>query len=142
MCEHLYLQQWSNWQLGKLNGWKREGGEEVVSCCSRIDHNGRNGLQYVLEVILHLLDPTLPEFSASYVGKLVVVFIQKVTYLCAVTLVWTIVSPQAGNALGHDLQLLLRAVLSKMQGVTTSSVMQSLLLVFARLLHTEVSCTC
>jgi hypothetical protein len=32
----------------------------------------------VVEVVLHLLDPSLPEFSASYVGKLVVIFIQKV----------------------------------------------------------------
>lgn len=47
--------------------------------------------------------------------------------------------PQAGSAIGQDLQLVLRAVLSKMQSVATSSVMQSLLLVFARLLHTEVS---
>ncbi len=45
---------------------------------------------------------------------------------------------QAGGALGQDLQLILRAVLSKMQNVATASVMQSLVLVFARLLHTEV----
>lgn len=85
------------------------------------DPNGRSGLQYVLELVLHLLDPLLPEFSASYVGKLVIVLIQK-----------------AGSALGQDLQLLLRAILSKMQNVTTSSVMQSLLLVFAKLMHTEL----
>lgn len=46
---------------------------------------------------------------------------------------------QAGVALGEDLQLILRAVLSKMQNVGTASVMQSLVLVFARLLHNEVS---
>lgn len=40
----------------------------------------------MVEVILHLLDPTLPEFSASYVGKLVVVLIQKVC-VCSPVLV-------------------------------------------------------
>ncbi len=39
---------------------------------------GVSGLQYVLRVILHLLDPTVPEFSASFVGKLVIVFLKKV----------------------------------------------------------------
>ena len=46
---------------------------------------------------------------------------------------------KAGNALGEHLELLLRAVLSKMQGVETSSVMQSLLVVFAHLIQTNVS---
>ena len=43
--------------------------------------------------------------------------------------------------LGDHLQLLLRSVLSKMQSVKTASVMQSLLLVYAYLLQTEVSHT-
>jgi len=45
---------------------------------------------------------------------------------------------QAGNVLGEHLELLLRSVLSKMQSVDTPSVMQSLLLVFAHLIQTEV----
>ena len=45
---------------------------------------------------------------------------------------------QAGNLLGESLQLLLRAVLSKMHSVQTSSVMQSLLIVFADLIQKEV----
>ena len=40
--------------------------------------------------------------------------------------------------LGDHLQLLLRSVLSKMQSVRTASVMQSLLIVYAYLLQTEV----
>ena len=80
VCVHSCLQQWSNWQPGKLG--QTEAGRSCVRHClvffNRTDQNGRNGLQYVVEVILHLLDPILPEFSASYVGKLVVVFIQKV----------------------------------------------------------------
>ena len=50
-------------------------------------------------------------------------------------------SPQAGAVLGDHLQLLLRSVLSKMQSVRTASIMQSLLLVYAYLLQTEVSHT-
>lgn len=45
---------------------------------------------------------------------------------------------KAGAALGDHLQLLLRSVLSKMQSVKTASVMQSLLMVYAYLLKTEV----
>lgn len=73
VCEHLFLWQWSSWLHGELLG---NGG--VISLRCRKDPNGRSGLQYVLELVLHLLDPLLPEFSASYVGKLVIVFIQKV----------------------------------------------------------------
>ncbi len=47
-------------------------------------------------------------------------------------------TPQAGGALGTHLELLLRAVLSKMQNTASLSVMQSLLLVFAYLLQTEL----
>lgn len=44
--------------------------------------------------------------------------------------------------LGDHLQLLLRSVLSKMQSVKTASVMQSLLMVYAYLLQTEVRNSC
>ena len=43
--------------------------------------------------------------------------------------------------MGQDLQLLLKAVLSKMHSVSSASVLQSLLLVFAHLVQTEVSAT-
>ena len=49
-------------------------------------------------------------------------------------------SPQAGSVLGENLELLLRAVLSKMHSVQTPSVMQSLIIVFAHLMQTEVTC--
>lgn len=48
-----------------------------LSIC-RHDSEDHSGLQYVVKVILHLLDPLIPEFSASYVGKLIIVFIRKV----------------------------------------------------------------
>jgi len=59
--------------------------EYYLGLCRR-DQDGRSGLSYVVEVILHLLDPLLTEFSASYVGKLILVFIKKVCilWLCKV----------------------------------------------------------
>ena len=45
---------------------------------SRSDSEGRDGLHYVVETILHLLDPLMPEFSASFVGRLIIVFVKKV----------------------------------------------------------------
>lgn len=104
----------------------------------RQDPDGRTGLQYVVEVILHLLDPLVPEFSASYVGKLILVVMKKVLCHVVSLAVCVVRCLQAGRALGQDLQLILRAVLSKMQNVATASVMQSLVLVFVCLIHTEV----
>ena len=45
---------------------------------------------------------------------------------------------QAGSVLGEHLELLLRSVLSKMQSATSLTVMQSLLVVFACLMQTEL----
>ena len=42
-----------------------------------------------------------------------------------------------GNNLGEHLDLLLKAVLSKMQRVSTLTVMQSLLMIYAHLINTE-----
>ena len=49
--------------------------EEVAAWRDSTDHNG---LQYVIQVILHLLDPARPEFSAAFVGKLIIAFVKKV----------------------------------------------------------------
>ena len=46
-------------------------------CCRR-DEEGSSGVKYVVKVILHLLDPLVSEFSASYVGKLILVLMKKV----------------------------------------------------------------
>ena len=111
---------------------------------SRVDASGRSGLHYVVQVILHLLDPTRPEFSATFVGRLIITFVKKATGNCQLIKVsWFIphthTHMQAGNALGEHLELLLRSVLSKMQSVQSGSVMQSLLVVFAYLIMTQVS---
>lgn len=84
------------------------------------DSTGQTGLHYATQVVMNLLDPARPEYSAAFVDKLIIVFVKKV-----------------GNALGSYLELLLRSVLSKMQQVKTPSIMQSLLIVFAHLASTE-----
>lgn len=58
-------------------------------------------------MIAKLLDPKTPEFTATFVGKLVSVIISKV-----------------GSQLGEDLDLMLRSVLGKMQRSETLSVIQ------------------
>lgn len=68
---------------------------------------GHNGLYYIIQVISKLLDPKTSEHTASFVGRLVSVVISKV-----------------GNQLGENLDLMLRAVLSKMQQAETLTVIQ------------------
>ena len=68
---------------------------------------GNTGLQIIGSVVSKLLDPKSSEFSASYVGKLVSLLITKLS-----------------NSMGSDLDLILRAVLSKLQQVETPSIVQ------------------
>jgi hypothetical protein len=60
------------------------------------------------------------EFTATFVGRLITTLIRK-----------------AGNSLGENLDLLLKAVLSKMQRTETPTVMQSLLMIYAHLINSE-----
>ncbi|KAK2163574.1 hypothetical protein LSH36_77g04009 [Paralvinella palmiformis] len=82
---------------------------------------GHNGIYYVVQVISKLLDPKTSEFTATFVGRLVSILISKL-----------------GSQLGENLDLMLRAVLSKMQQAKSLSVIQSLVLVFAHLMHTQM----
>ncbi|XP_071784308.1 importin-9-like [Asterias amurensis] len=82
------------------------------------DAEGRSGLKYAIEVVTRLLNPSTSEFTAAFVGRLVAILITK-----------------AGSALGDNSDMILRAVLSKMQQAETLSVTQSLLMVFAHLMH-------
>ncbi len=50
----------------------------LTPSCRR-DSTGTNGLEYVVKVILYLLEPTKAEFTASFVGKLIISFVKKVT---------------------------------------------------------------
>ncbi|KAH8021016.1 hypothetical protein HPB51_011795 [Rhipicephalus microplus] len=86
------------------------------------DEQGQTGLYYIVKVAQHLLDPKTPESAAMFVGRLVSAVISK-----------------AGLSLGDGTELLLRAVLSKLQQSETLSVIQSLVLVFAHLVHTQMS---
>ncbi|KAL5011617.1 hypothetical protein ScPMuIL_010168 [Solemya velum] len=80
------------------------------------DEQGNNGLYYIIQVISKLLDPKTSEHTASFVGRLVSVVIDRM-----------------GTGLGENLDLLLRAVLSKMQQAETLSVVQSLVMIFAHI---------
>jgi hypothetical protein len=85
------------------------------------DGQGNNGMYYIVQIISRLLDPKTSEFTASFVGRLVSIVISKM-----------------GNQLGENLDLILRAVLSKMQQAETLSVIQSLVMVFAHLMHSQM----
>lgn len=77
--------------------------------------NGQ-GLNYILQVTTMLLNPMSTEFSASFIGRLVITLITK-----------------AGNFLGDQIDLLLKAVISKMQLVEALNVIMSLCMIFAHL---------
>ncbi|KAI1893099.1 hypothetical protein AGOR_G00140410 [Albula goreensis] len=85
------------------------------------DEQGRSGLWYVMQVVSQLLDPRTSEFTAAFVGRLVSTLIAR-----------------AGTELGDNLDQILRAILSKMQQAETLSVMQSLIMVFAHLVHSQL----
>ncbi|XP_037016895.2 importin-9 isoform X4 [Artibeus jamaicensis] len=87
----------------------------VAQCTLRTDDNA------TMQVVSQLLDPRTSEFTAAFVGRLVSTLIAK-----------------AGRELGENLDQILRAVLSKMQQAETLSVMQSLIMVFAHLVHTQL----
>jgi len=95
---------------------------EQVCAYSDPEH-GKTGLWYMVQVAGHLLNPVGSEFTASFVGRLITTLIQK-----------------AGiERLGTDLDALLKAVLSKLQGSETLSVIQSLVMVYAQLIHTQLN---
>ncbi|KAM6977557.1 importin-9 [Aplochiton taeniatus] len=85
------------------------------------DSEGHSGLWYVMQVVSQLLDPRTSEFTAAFVGRLVSTLITR-----------------AGTELGDQLDQILRAILSKMQQAETLSVMQSLIMVFAHLVHSQL----
>ena len=86
------------------------------------DNHGKSGLVHIIAVAEHLLNPIGSEFSATFVGRLVTTLIQKI----------------GPNMLGDNMDLLLKAVLSKLTGARTLSVIQSLLMVYAQLFHSQM----
>ncbi|XP_074792211.1 importin-9 isoform X2 [Natator depressus] len=87
----------------------------VAQCSLHTDDNA------TMQVVSQLLDPRTSEFTAAFVGRLVSTLISK-----------------AGSELGENLDQILRAILSKMQQAETLSVMQSLIMVFAHLVHSQL----
>jgi hypothetical protein len=85
------------------------------------DPRGISGLGQVVQFACRLLDPNTSEFSASLVGKLVTTLIMR-----------------TGDRLGEQLELLLRAVLSKLRSADTLSVIQNLCMVYAHLINTQM----
>lgn len=79
------------------------------------------GLNYVMQITTQLLNPMNAEFSATFVGRLVITIISR-----------------AGNLIGDNIYLLLKAVISKMQLVETLSVSMSLVMTFAHLFVTQM----
>jgi len=77
-----------------------------ILCCA-VSFVGYTGVYYVVQVVSKLLDSKTSEFTATYVGRLVSLLISKM-----------------GSNLGDSLDLMLRAVLSKMQQAETLSVVQ------------------
>lgn len=78
------------------------------------------GLNYIMQVTTMLLNPMNTEYTASFIGRLVITIIQK-----------------AGTMLGENIDLLLKAVISKMQLVESLSVIMSLVMTFAHLILTQ-----
>lgn len=79
------------------------------------------GLNCIMQVIQMLLNPMNTEFSAVFVGRLVITVISK-----------------AANMLGENVFLILKAVISKMQLVGSLSVAMSLILTFAHLFISQM----
>lgn len=74
-----------------------------------------------MQVTTLLLNPMSNEFTAAFVGRLVITIVSK-----------------CGNYLGENIHLLLKAVISKMQLVESLSVIMSLVMTFAHLVVTQM----
>lgn len=79
------------------------------------------GLNYIMQVTTMLLNPMNTESTAAFIGRLVITIISKV-----------------GNMLGENVDLLLKAVISKMQLVESLNVIMSLVMIFAHLILVQM----
>ncbi|XP_043224474.1 importin-9-like isoform X2 [Amphibalanus amphitrite] len=89
--------------------------------CAYRDSQSRSGLWYLIQVCTQLLSPTASEFSAAFVGRLLMVIVSRL-----------------GDNLGSELETLLRATLSKMVSSQTTIVIQSLIMVYAHLVNLQL----
>ena len=79
------------------------------------------GLNYIMQVTILLLNPMNAEFTAAFIGRLIITIISK-----------------AGTMIGDNIHLLLKAVISKLQLVETLGVTMSLITAFAHLFVTQM----
>lgn len=79
------------------------------------------GLNQIMQITTMLLNPMNTEYTAAFIGRLVITIISK-----------------AGNLIGDNIYLLLKAVISKMQLVESLSVAMSLVMTFAHLFVTQM----
>ena len=86
------------------------------------DEKGQSALNYLVIVINHMLDPKTSENVGASIGKLINTLIR-----------------QTAHILGENLDFILKAVLSKMQSSNVISVQQSLIMVFAHLMHSKMN---
>lgn len=86
------------------------------------DEKGTSALNYIIMVINHMLDPKTSENGCSSVGKLINTLIRKTAHV-----------------LGEHLDFILKAILSKMHNSNLLSVQQSLIMVFAHLMHSKMN---
>lgn len=85
------------------------------------DDKDQSALSYIVLVINHMLDPKTSEHGCQQIGRVI-----------------TTLMRQAAHVLGDDLNFILKAVLSKMQASDIISVQQSLIMVFAHLMHSRM----
>ena len=85
------------------------------------DSEGHSGLYFIIQVALNLLSPTVNESCSAFVGRLVSTLFNR-----------------AGAHLGESVDLILRAVLSKLQGSHSLVAAQSLIMVYAHLVHSQM----
>lgn len=85
------------------------------------DERGESALTYIVHVIRHMLDPKTNENSCTYVGTFITTLIRRTEHV-----------------LGANLDAILKAVLSKIQSSQVPLVQQSLIMVFAQLVHTRM----
>lgn len=94
---------------------------ETASSEQICSYNNGEGLNYIMQVATMLLNPMSNEFTATFVGRLIITIVTK-----------------AGNLLGDNIQLLLKAVISKLQLVEALNVVMSLVMTFAHLIITQM----
>lgn len=85
------------------------------------DDKGQSALNYIVLVINHMLDPKTSENGCQNIGKLI-----------------TTLMRHTAQVLGDNLDFILKAVLSKMQSSDILTIQQSLIMVFAHLLHSKM----